>query len=163
MSTDAAWNVEVERVARPRVAAGALFFDEGGGSCCCGRRTSLGGRFPAGMSALAKRLIRRRCGGVGEELGIAPPLGRLLVVDWAPHPVEGEKVLFVFDGGLLRDEYVESIRADADEVSGYAFWPLVELGRLLIPRLARWVRAAVSARVAGETIYLEHGEVCGAR
>ncbi len=93
-----------------------------------------------------------------EELGITPPLGSLLAVDWAPHPDEGDKVLFVFDGGLLGREYVERVRPDPVEVSGYAFRSVAEFEELLIPRLARRVLAAVLARAAGETVYLEDGE-----
>jgi 8-oxo-dGTP diphosphatase len=36
-----------------------------------------------------------------EELGLRSPVGRLLVVDWAPHPDEGDKVLWIFDGGTM--------------------------------------------------------------
>jgi ADP-ribose pyrophosphatase YjhB (NUDIX family) len=36
---------------------------------------------------------------VREELGIEPHIGKLLVTDWAPTSKDGDKVLFVFDGG----------------------------------------------------------------
>ena len=38
--------------------------------------------------------------------------GRVLVVDWAPHPDEGDKILFVFDGGLLASEHLDLIKID---------------------------------------------------
>lgn len=67
-------------------------------------------------------------------------------------------MLFVFDGGVLGHEEVDRIRPDPGEVAGYAFRSLAELEQLLIPRLARRVLAAVSARAAGATVYLENGE-----
>jgi 8-oxo-dGTP pyrophosphatase MutT (NUDIX family) len=36
---------------------------------------------------------------VREELGIEPPIGDALVVDWAPLEGGGDKILFVFDAG----------------------------------------------------------------
>ncbi|CAM5738359.1 hypothetical protein SALBM311S_01862 [Streptomyces alboniger] len=38
---------------------------------------------------------------VQEDFGITPTLGRLLAVDWAPNATEGDKVLYLFDGGKL--------------------------------------------------------------
>ena len=38
---------------------------------------------------------------LAEELGLHRKPGRLLVIDWAPHPAEGDKLLFIFDCGTL--------------------------------------------------------------
>jgi 8-oxo-dGTP diphosphatase len=43
---------------------------------------------------------------VGEEPGITPRLGDLLVVDWAPANHEGDKILYIFDGGTLSQDYL---------------------------------------------------------
>lgn len=154
---------DVERVAQPRVAAGALFFDELGRVLLLKPSYKPGWEIPGGYVRAGETPYQGAIREVAEELGITPPLGPLLVVDWAPHPDEGDKVLFVFDGGLLGREYVERIRPDPGEVSGYAFLSVAEVGQLLIPRLARRVLAAVSARAAGEAVYLENGEVRRAR
>ena len=45
-----------------------------------------------------------------EELGIDVDANALLSVDWAPHKDEGDKLLFIFDGGLLTPERVHSMR-----------------------------------------------------
>ena len=150
---------DVEQVARPQVAAGALFFDSSGRLLLLQPSYKPGWEIPGGYVRAGETPYQGAVREVGEELGITPPLGSLLVVDWAPHAVEGDKVLFVFDGGLLGREYVDAIRPDSGEVAGYEFRPLAELELLLIPRLARRVLAAVSARTGGQTMYLEHGEV----
>lgn len=45
-----------------------------------------------------------------EELGLTLPLGPLLVVDWAPAEAEGDKILFIFDGGTLTADQLSAIR-----------------------------------------------------
>jgi 8-oxo-dGTP diphosphatase len=148
----------VERGARPWVAAGVLFFDEGGRLLLLQPSYKAGWEIPGGYVRAGETPYQAAVREVAEELGITPPVGSLLAVDWAPHPDEGDKVLFVFDGGLLGREYVERIVPDPGEVSGYAFRSLAEVEQLLIPRLARRVLAAVAARAVGETVYLESGE-----
>lgn len=95
-----------------------------------------------------------------EELGLTIRPGRLLVVDWAPHPEQGDKVLFVFDGGRLTGERIAAIALPADELASYEFLPAAHAVERLIPRLARRVRAALDAVADGTTRYLENGLPC---
>jgi ADP-ribose pyrophosphatase YjhB (NUDIX family) len=92
---------------------------------------------------------------VKEELGLDVTLSTTLAVDWAPHPAEGDKVLFLFDGGVLPG--TERIILAADELSECRFIEVDEVPALLIERLARRVIAAVNARERGTTQYLERG------
>jgi ADP-ribose pyrophosphatase YjhB (NUDIX family) len=148
-----------EQFARPRAASGALFFD-GAGRVMLVKPTYKplwdipGGYVQAGESPGAA--LRRE---VTEELGTSLPVGALLAVDWAPHPAEGDKLLFVFDGGELSPQQVAAIRVDGDEISEFAFRERGELDGLLIARLSRRVHAALDARAAGRAMYLEHGAV----
>lgn len=96
---------------------------------------------------------------LAEELGLTRQPGRLLVVDWAPHPTAGDRVLFVFDGGYLDDAEIAAIHLPADELASYEFLPPEQALERLIPRLSRRVEAAVRARTEGGTVYLEHGVV----
>ena len=95
---------------------------------------------------------------VKEELGIDVQLGYLLAVDWAPHPAEGDKLLFVFDGKTLTADQQAAIRLPPDELVEYAYRELADATTLLIPRLARRIAAAVQAHTTGRTRYLEHGQ-----
>src|ERR1044072_1743225 len=94
---------------------------------------------------------------VEEELSLTVHVGRLLVVDWAPHP-KGEKVLLVFDGGRLADAATGRLRRDptgggfrgrAEELGAYRFVPPGEIGAWLPPRLDRRIPAAIAARADG--------------
>jgi len=96
-----------------------------------------------------------------EQLGITPIIGRMLVVDWAPDPDDGfpeaEKILFVFDGGRLTPETVARITPDPAAVADHAFHAPDLIPHLLIPRLARRVTGAISARAGSQNRYLEIG------
>lgn len=85
-------------------------------------------------------------------------MGRLLAVDWAPSDAEGDKVLYVFDGGELAPEYLAEISLQPDELKGFAFVTLPEVPERTIPRLARRILAATEARSGSAPVYLEHGQ-----
>lgn len=70
---------------------------------------------------------------------------------------EGDKVLFVFDGGELDETDRALITLAPDELERCEFRAATELEDLTIARLARRVAAAVQANIAKVTQYLEHG------
>ncbi|MGW4379619.1 NUDIX domain-containing protein [Kitasatospora sp. NPDC004531] len=146
-----------EVVARPLTAAGVLFFDEDDRVLLVKPTYKSGWEIPGGYLRAGETPSEGAAREVGEELGIAPPIGRLLVADWAPHPAEGDKLLFVFDGGVLPGEEFDRIVVDQVEISECAFHSGDRLDALLVPRLARRVHAARTARARSETAYLEHG------
>lgn len=147
---------EADDGARPGCAAGALFVD--------GDRRVLivepvykptweipGGRVEHGETPLEACARELR-----EELGLDLPPGRLLVVDWAPHLRE-ERLRLVFDGDVLTEEQLDGIELPPDELASWRFLPPEELSAVMEPRLVRRVAAALGAREAGVTAYLEHG------
>lgn len=152
MATDSA-----ETFAKPLAAAGVLFFDEQDRillvePCYKDYRDIPGGYICHGETPTqaAAREVR-------EELGVTPPIGRLLVMDWAPNQDEGDKLLFVFDGGTLSSTYLSSIRLAPAELTGYAFHDVALAHELTIARLARRIIQGYAARADGTTRYLEHG------
>ncbi|MCW0212547.1 MAG: NUDIX hydrolase [Pseudonocardia sp.] len=139
-----------ESFATPRVAAGALFFDEQG-------RVLLvhptykdtwdipGGYVERGESPAAA--CRRE---ISEELGLDREPRRLLAVDWAPSDGEGDKLLFLFDCGEIGHG---SIRLDGHELDRWEWVELAQIEHFVIDRIARRIRSIVQ----GATAYLEHG------
>ncbi|MFF0412489.1 NUDIX domain-containing protein [Kitasatospora sp. NPDC004745] len=146
-----------EVVAQPRTAAGVLFFDQADRVLLVKPTYKPGWEIPGGYLHVGETPSEGASREVKEELGITPPIGRLLVADWAPHPTEGDKLLFVFDGGVLPAYELDNIAVDRVEIGEYAFHATDQLDALLIPRLARRVRAACVARTHAATVYLEHG------
>jgi 8-oxo-dGTP pyrophosphatase MutT (NUDIX family) len=144
-------------MSRPRVAAGALFFDQHGNVLLVKPTYKEGWDIPGGYvepgetpSEACEREIR-------EELGIDVAISRLLAVDWAPSGQEGDKVLFVFDGGALEPDAQSAFNLPEDELRSFAFQPPQALDNLMPGRLARRLRAAITAQQSGEVTYLEHG------
>lgn len=139
-----------ESFATPRVAAGALFFDERG-------RVLLvhptykdtwdipGGYVERGESPAAA--CRRE---LNEELGLDRKPERLIAVDWAPSEGEGDKLLFLFDCGHLD---AESINLDGQELDRWAWVEPDHLDQYVIDRIARRIHSTLAAGCP----YLEHG------
>ncbi|MBC3843624.1 NUDIX hydrolase [Streptacidiphilus sp. 4-A2] len=90
-----------DAIAQPRAAAGVLFFDEVDRILLVKPTYKPGWEIPGGYIHPGETPSKGASREVKEEIGISPPIGRLLVADWAPHPTEGDKLLFVFDGGIL--------------------------------------------------------------
>lgn len=151
-------NEHEAKMAHPRMAAGALFFDAEGRVLMVEPTYKDYWEIPGGYVETGESPLQAAVREVEEELGITPPLGRLLAVDWAPSTGEGDKVLYLFDGGQLTPESLAAVTLQADELKDLAFLSPDEINRRTIPRLARRIFAAVEARSKATPIYLEHGQ-----
>lgn len=144
-------------MAHPRMAAGSLFFDDADRLLLVEPRYKDYLDIPGGYVERGESPLQACVREVHEELGITPPIGRLLVVDWAPNPGEGDKVLYLFDGGVLSARDRERIGLQTEELQGYRFHDTERVPELTIPRLARRITAGIEARASGRVAYLEHG------
>jgi 8-oxo-dGTP pyrophosphatase MutT (NUDIX family) len=140
------------------MAAGALFFDGTGRVLMVEPTYKDYWEIPGGYVETGESPLDAAVREVQEELGITPPLGRLLAVDWAPSEAEGDKVLYLFDGGQLTSESLAKITLQADELKSFAFVAPNEISERTIPRLARRILAATEARDGAAPVYLEHGQ-----
>jgi 8-oxo-dGTP pyrophosphatase MutT (NUDIX family) len=144
--------------ARPRVAAGVLFFDEDDRVLLVVPSYKSYRDIPGGYVEQGETPKEAAIREVHEELGITPPIGRLIVADWAPNQSEGDKLLFIFDGGVLSDTYLAKIQLDPQELTAYDFHDIADIHELTIARLAHRITHGQAARHDGITHYLEHGQ-----
>jgi 8-oxo-dGTP diphosphatase len=82
---------------------------------------------------------------------------RLLIVDWAPHVREGDKILYIFDCGELGTDE-NRIQLASDQLDRWEWVPAGRLPDYVIPRLASRLTSAYHAYSAETPVYLEHGE-----
>lgn len=147
---------------RKRMAAGAIFFDATGRIYLVKPTYRAGWLIPGGAveadeapSVTCRRETR-------EELGIAPPIGRLLCVEYlSEYDGYTESVQFIFDGGVLAAEDTAQIQLQASELAEGCFVTAAEASHLLNPRLAVRVAYALDARATGRVHYLEDGQPAG--
>jgi 8-oxo-dGTP pyrophosphatase MutT (NUDIX family) len=141
-------------IATPHIAAAVLFTDEAGRVLLVKPVYKDGWDLPGGyiMPGESPRAACTR--EVREELGIEPPIGDALVVDWAPLEGEGDKILFVFDGGRLTEDNHARIHFADGEIKDLRYVSVDELDGYVPARLSRRIRTASSGH---HTVYAEHG------
>lgn len=141
------------RVATPRVAAGVLFRDDSGRVLLVKPTYKDGWDIPGGYVEPGESPKQAAARELEEELGLTQSIGRLLVVDWAPHPDEGDKLLFIFDGGTVGQD-VDELALDRQEIARAEFVAPENASAYLSRRLLERVMSAVAS---GHDPYLEHG------
>src|SRR3954447_3985850 len=146
-------------MARPRVAAGMLVHDDQGRVLMVRPTYKDGWDIPGGYVEPDESPAQAAERELAEELDLRRAPGRLLVVDWAPHPAEGDKLLFVFDGGTLTASEVAALSPDGKEIAQARYWDTSDVDALAPPRLVCRLRLALDALANGQTLYAEHGAV----
>ena len=146
------------RNSRPmkRMGAGVLFRDGQGRVLLVEPTYKESWEIPGG-SVEADESPRAACvREVEEELGLRRGVGRLLCMEWqGPEPDRSESLMFIYDGGVLSD--ASGIRLPSDELVSFRFVDPEELDALMVQRLARRVRAALSALADHTVAELEDG------
>src|SRR5690606_25438762 len=107
--------------ARPLVAAGALFLDDAGRVLLVRPTYKPGWDIPGGYVERGETPREACQREISEELGLRVVVGHLLTVDWAPHPDQGDKVLFIFNGGRLSRGQISAIDFRDGEIADHAF------------------------------------------
>jgi 8-oxo-dGTP diphosphatase len=142
--------------ATPRIAAGVLFVN-GDRILLVHKTYANGWDIPGGYAEIGESPAAACQRELKEELGIQREVRRLLIVDWAPHASEGDKILYIFDCNELgADE--NRVQLARDELDRWEWVPVCSLPDYVIPRLARRLTSAYHAYSAETPAYLEHGE-----
>jgi ADP-ribose pyrophosphatase YjhB (NUDIX family) len=94
---------------------------------------------------------------VKEETGITLEKVRLICVEYRNIP-EGESLQFVFDGGVLTQQKIASIKLQQEELSEFKFVNMDEAQSLLGEYLVERLKYSLKAIKNNSTIYLENGK-----
>jgi 8-oxo-dGTP diphosphatase len=141
-------------MATPRVAAGAIIRDPSGRILLVKPTYKEGWDIPGGYVEPGESPAAACRRELMEELRLDIPTGRLLLVDWAPAPNEGDKLLFVFDGGVLSD--ISRAVPDGAEIGEIRFVEPSEIESLMPARLVRRITSAIREHA---DVYAENGLV----
>ena len=94
-----------------------------------------------------------------EELGIDIPITRLLRLNYREETEHvAELLLFLFDGGVLSTEQIDSIQLPPDELSGFQFVTLDEARDKIIPSLHQLIESGLAQRELNQTQYTENSK-----
>lgn len=146
-----------ESFATPRVAAGALFFNDQGHVLLVHPTYKDTWDIPGGYVERGESPAAACTREIAEELGLDRPVLGLLAVDWAPSKKEGDKLLFLFDCGPLGADEAH-IQLDPSELDRWQWAALDELDELVLDRIAKRIRSTAERRKGS---YLEHGRPIG--
>jgi 8-oxo-dGTP diphosphatase len=148
-----------ESLPKKRMGAGCLFFDQQGCVLLVKPTYKPVWEIPGGIverHESPKQCCRRE---VHEEIGLERKIGELLVVDYNHETDEKtESLMFIFDGGVLSPQEIQSIQLPREELSTFAFFSAESLPPELTPSLRRRVLAAWQQASTGRGIYLENQE-----
>ncbi|MEV8019875.1 NUDIX hydrolase [Streptomyces sp. NPDC086554] len=93
-----------------------------------------------------------------EEIGLDLDLGPLLVVDWVPGADRPPLVAYLYDGGVLGEDQLKSIRLQEEELLSWRMVARDELREYLPGELGLRVLAGLAALDAGTgAVELESG------
>ncbi|MBX7469390.1 MULTISPECIES: NUDIX hydrolase [Streptomyces] len=150
----------------PRVLAGAamLFRDGDGRVLLVEPNYREGWALPGGTvesdtDETPRRAARRE---TLEEIGLDLEPGRLLAVDWVHGAARPPIVAYLYDGGVLDEKALDSIRIQEEELLSWRLVPREDLPAHLLGALSHRVMTALDVLAEGHgTAELENGHRVG--
>jgi 8-oxo-dGTP diphosphatase len=157
-----AWNAYLAegnaKQARKRVSADVILRDAHGRILLVDPMYKPDWDLPGGMAEANESpadAVRRE---LREELGLDLQVGDLLCVDWvSPHGPWDDLVNFIFDGGVLDERTIASLRLMDDELRAYDLFDEGQVKERLRPYVWRRVSVALEALTTGRARYLQDG------
>ena len=147
----------LEALPKKRMAAGCLFRNEQNQILLVKPNYKPNWETPGGITE--QNESPRACAAreTHEELNLELEPKRLLIVDYnSLFEDYTESLMWIFDGGILSDTQILSIKLQASELEEFRFVDLSELPEFVHPRLAKRLDQAFQAVLNHQTLYLEN-------
>lgn len=143
---------------RKRLIAHALVTDVGGRVLLCETSFKSDWELPGGIVEPGEAPLYAVAREMVEEMGFAPQVGRVLVIDWLqPYLGWEDAVELVFATHPMTEEQAEALEPDGREILAlHWLHPEIAVTRMT-PFGAGRLRAAVRALAEGATLYTEAG------
>jgi 8-oxo-dGTP diphosphatase len=153
-----AWNAHLAegnaRQPRKRVAADVIIRDQDSRLLLVNPSYKPDWDLPGGMVEANEAPIDAARRELREELSLDLPVGALLCVEWVPpHGPWDDTLVFVFDGGVLPPQTIDSLQITDDELSAFEFCTNHKARQLLRPYVWQRVASALDALEAGQAQY----------
>lgn len=139
---------------RKRVAADVILRDQDGRLLLVNPTYEPDWDLPGGMVEENEAPIDAASRELREELGLDVPIGPLLCVEWVPpHGPWDDTLVFIFDGGVLTPETIQTLAITDEEISAFRFCTSDETRELLRPYVWQRSVAAFDALETGHAQY----------
>ena len=112
---------------------------------------------PGGIVELGENPYKSAKRETREELGLELTEIELVAVGAAQNDIAGDLVNFIFYGGVLSQQQIESIHAQATEVKAYHFLSRAKIEEHKHPKAAALILAALDSIGTKEIAYVEDG------
>lgn len=143
-----------------RMGSGALFFDAAGKILFVKPSYKEGWEIPGGVVELNESPRKAAEREIKEEIGLDKKISTLLCVDYQdPYDIKTESLMFIFDGGILSENDISSIKIDGKELVEFKFATTEEMALVLNPVLLKRVEQAIIAKKNNTGVYLENREL----
>lgn len=155
--------VYLKSLARKRISAGALFFDERGRVLLVKRLYRKHWTIPGGSVDEFESPIAACEREVSEEIGLQKRPIALAGVEYARQAKENDEAIhFIFNGGKLSKREIARLQLQRDELSELRFFSLSEIDEVVKKGSSpRW-KKIIAAGKAGTTVYVEGAKGGGA-
>lgn len=142
------------------MGSGALFFDAAGKILFVKPSYKEGWEIPGGVVELNESPRKAAEREIKEEIGLDKKISTLLCVDYQdPYDIKTESLMFIFDGGILSENDISSIKIDGKELVEFKFATTEEMALVLNPVLLKRVEQAIIAKKNNTGVYLENREL----
>ncbi len=145
---------------RKYMGAGALFFDEKERILIVKPTYKDSWEIPGGVVEENESPLQCCIREIKEEIGFIEKDFKLLSLDYI-HNIDnkGDRIMFIFDGGILSEKEIKNIKLPKEELSEYKFVDIKESVNLLGERLKIRIIPTFEAHKTNKFFYLEEGKI----